>query len=223
MKTKIIEHIKTEFSSSPMLYNNDELEFIIKHDCECDSCGKSFFEMYDFPELLIEEDSLLCEECYDEEYRQTCVVCEESYEIKDRSDYFFITQKNTRDAGIPVGMYKALKYPIFYGDCVSGFDAFFNDNIEQVSKMDINKLLEIELGRNEEISADLICPDCAEKYLCKDNFIRKESIPCVLMKKERNKLFKNYSDERLRRIRQDVINRRITFRGMLQQFNCKKK
>lgn len=223
MKTKIIEHIKTEFSSSPMQYDNDELEFIIKHDCECDSCGKSFFEMDDFPELRIEEDSLLCEECYDEEYRQTCVVCEESYEIKDRSDYFFITQENTRDAGIPVGMYKALKYPIFYGDCVSGFDAFFNDNIEQVSKMDINKLLKIELGRNEEISADLICPSCAEKYLRKDNFIREESIPCVLMKKERNKLFKNYSDERLHRVRQDMINRRITFRGMLQQFNCNKK
>lgn len=205
--------------------DHDELEFIIKHDCECDNCGKFFFEMDDFPELMIDENSLLCEECYDDEYRETCVVCEESYETKDRSDYFFITQKNTKNAGIPVGMYKALKYPIFYGDCITGFDAFLNDNIEQVSKMDINKIIEIIRGGNDEeqVSADLICPDCAEKYLRKDNFIKAEPFYCILMKKERNKLFKDYSDERLHRNRQDMIHRRITFRGMLQQFNCKKK
>lgn len=223
MKQKIIEHAKSEFASSPHQYDDSELEFIIKHDCECDNCGKSFFEMDDFPELLIEEDSLLCEECYDEEYRETCIICEENYEIKNRSDYFFITQKNTKDAGIPVGMYKALKYPFYFGDCITGFDGFFKDSIEKVSDMDINKVYEIRNPSNKkEIKADFICPECEEKYLRKDNFIKAEPFYCILMKKERNKLFADYSDERLHRVRQDMIHRRITFRGMLQQFNCKK-
>ena len=108
MKDKIIEHAKTKFSSSPIEYSDEELNLIIEHSCECDDCGESFFEMDDFPDISIENDEVLCEDCYFDKYRDTCIICEESYEKEDVSDYFFITQKNTKTAGIPVGMYKVV-------------------------------------------------------------------------------------------------------------------
>ena len=224
MKDKIIEHAKTKFSSSPIEYSDEELDLIIEHSCECDDCGESFFEMDDFPDISIENDEVLCEDCYFDKYRDTCIICEESYEKEDVSDYFFITQKNTKTAGIPVGMYKVLKRPFYYGDCITGFDAFFNDSIEKVSNMDINKVYAAHNPRNEkEITADLICPDCAEKYLRKDNFIKAEPVYCLLRNEYRNNLFKNWSYERIHRERQWMIHNRITFRGLLQKFNNNEK
>ena len=65
-----------------------ELDFIIKKECTCDDCGESVDEFNDFPELLIDEDELLCEECYGQKYRVICPNCEDSYDIKEgESDY----------------------------------------------------------------------------------------------------------------------------------------
>lgn len=219
MKKKIIEHAKTEYSSSPHEFNDDQLDLIINHDYSCDNCGKSVFEMNDFPEVLTEQDELLCEECYDDEYRTFCPLCEDTWEKDDMTEYFFITKETSKEVHKPIGMYKILKHPFYYGDCVFGFDAFFDDAIEKVSDLDIKEVYSImHPGLNKEILLDCICSGCSEKYLRRDMFIEADSRYTILTNKGRD-FFADCSDEIIHKVRQDMIHRRITFRGMLQQFN----
>lgn len=220
MKKKIIEHAKTEYSSSPHEFNDDQLDLIINHDYSCDNCGKSVFEMNDFPEVLIDEDQLLCEECYDEEYRTVCPLCEDLCKKEDMTEYFFITKETSKAVHKPIGMYKILKFPFYYGDCVFGFDAFFDDAIERVSGLDITEAYALHNPSNgKDILLDNICPDCAERYYRKDFFIKTEPRYCILQDRYRNNTFADYSDEKIHKTRQEMIHRRITLRGMLQKHN----
>lgn len=75
LKDKIVNHAKTEYNSSPHRFDDAQIQLIIEHDCECDHCGKSIFELDDFPDVSVERKEVLCEECYDEEYRTTCPIC----------------------------------------------------------------------------------------------------------------------------------------------------
>lgn len=220
MKKKIIEHAKTAYSSSPHEFDEQQIDLIIKHGCNCDNCGKSVFEMNDFPEVLTDKDELLCEECYDEEYRTVCPLCEESCEKEDMTEYFFITKKTSKTVHKPIGMYKILKYPFYYGDCVFGFDAFFDDAIEKVSDLNIKEAYYMHNPNNEkDILLDCICPDCAKRYTRTDFFIKTEPRYCILVKSERNGFFSDYSDARIHKTRQEMIHRHITLRGMLQKHN----
>ena len=113
MTEKIKKHFETEYSSSPVDVGEDEIQLLIKHDCECDNCGTSIFELNDFPERDIEKDEVLCENCYNEEYRDYCPICEESYEKSDLPDefpkspfYYIGTQAKS-------GIYHALSWPVF--------------------------------------------------------------------------------------------------------------
>ena len=143
LKDKIVNHAKTEYSSSPYEFDDEQIQLIIEHDCECDHCGKSIFELDDFPCVSIERKEVLCEDCYDEEYRTTCPICEESWEIDEMTDYFFISKSNSKEVGKPSGIYKILKRPFYYGDCVTGFDAFFDGAIQKVSDIDIEEVYSI--------------------------------------------------------------------------------
>lgn len=220
MKKKIIEHAKTAYSSSPHEFDEQQIDLIIKHGCNCDNCGKSVFEMWDFPEVLTDKDELLCEECYSDEYRTVCPLCEDSCEKEDMTKYFFITKETSKTVHKPIGMYKILKYPFYYGDCVFGFDAFFDDAIKKVSDLNIEEAYYMHNPNNKkDILLDCICPDCAKRYTRTDFFIKTEPRYCILVKSERNGFFSDYSDVRIHKTRQEMIHRRITLRGMLQKHN----
>lgn len=131
MKDKIIEHGKNRYSSSPHDFSDIQIDIIIKNNCQCGYCGKSIFEMQDFPEVLEDEKEVLCEECYDEHYRDTCPICEDYYEIKEvkgentpfpKSPFYWFNSltkeewnKYRQSDGeyIPSGIYHAIKYPVF--------------------------------------------------------------------------------------------------------------
>lgn len=220
MKEKIINHAKSKYSSSPHEFSSTQIDIIIENDCKCSRCGESVFDIWDFPEVLEEEREVLCEDCYDEEYRTYCPLCEESCEKEDMTEYFFITKDTSKTVHKPIGMYKILKYPFYYGDCVFGFDAFFDNAIEKMSDLDIKEAYSMRNPRNEkDILLDCICSECAEKYTRKDFFIKAEPRYSLLIKSERHKFFADYSDERIHKTRQDMIHRRISFRGMLQSAN----
>lgn len=221
LKNKIINHAKTEYNSSPYEFNEEQLKLIIKHDCECDNCGESIFEMDDFPDVSVEREEVLCEDCYGEEYRTICPICEESFEIDEMTDCFFISKTNSKKVRKSSGIYKILKRPFYYGNCLTGFDAFFDGAIEKISEIDIEEvyfILHPELNK-EDLTLDCMCPHCSEKYLRKDNFIKADSLYCILQEKQRNRLFADYSDKRIHILRQNMIHRRITFRGLLQEYN----
>lgn len=221
LKDKIVNHAKAEYNSSPYEFDDAQIQLIIEHDCECDHCGKSIFELDDFPDVSVERKEVLCEDCYDEEYRTTCPICEESWEIDEMTDYFFISKANSKEVGKPSGIYKILERPFYYGDCVTGFDAFFDGAIQKVSDIDIEEVYSILNSRLDKgnITLDCMCPDCAEKYLRKDNFIKADKTYCLLIEKKRHEWFADYSDEQIHLSRQDMIHKRITFRGLLQAHN----
>lgn len=220
LREKIIAHAKTGYQSSPIEFTEEEIDAIIANDCKCSQCGESIFNLADFP--IVRNGEVFCEYCNDSEFKTTCPVCEENYETEYQTDYFFITKETTRDTHLPVGLYKATKHPFFYGDCVTGFDGFYNDAIEQVNNIDIDEYKRIELAPcqiYDSVKTDLICPDCAKKYTKYENLMNVIPHYCVLHPKYDAEYRAKYSADKLHRMRQHQVNINITLRGMLEKAN----
>ena len=121
MKEKIKEYYKTGFCSSPADVSDEEIEFIITRDCKCEHCGKSLFEMDDFVEIIKDNNGacyeLLCEECYTEEYMETCGLCEDYYEkpTKPENTFFVVSKIACEDVAmntIKPGIYQAFRHGV---------------------------------------------------------------------------------------------------------------
>ncbi len=224
MKNKILEHYKSGYNSSPVNISDEEIQFLIDNDCECTGCGKSIFEMDDFPWISIKDYALFCEECYSEKYRETCPICEESYDIKDyTSDHFVINEEMARETKKKPGIYQILERPFYFGNIVTGFDGFFDSSIKLIVPIRINEFKKIDCGEGCcEVDSGKICPECVAKFVRKSNYLKSDSIPCILMRKyEKHDIFKDYSIEQIHLMRQKLIHQRITCRGMIQVANHK--
>lgn len=168
LEQQVRKMYKYGFSSSPQKLSKTDLALIIKTGCECEYCGKSVFEMYDFPNIT--NDELLCEDCYMEKYYETCPICETSFEKPEKpiDEVLVISKESAKECqmGIEPGFYQVLKYPYFYGNCVTGFDRLFNDNLKLIRACDINSMLYklYPYGGRYKINADSCCPDCMLKY-----------------------------------------------------------
>lgn len=187
-------------------WSEEELDFIMKHDFSCDYCQESIDEFNDFPELLIEDDELLCEDCYTEKYRKICPICENYYNIKDgESDYSVKNEYDAKEENEVPGIY-------------------YNQNL--LIPIRINELKKIDCGENCcEVYSDDICPDCVSDLVRKDNFMKSHGhgTPCILIKKyENDSLFKDWTPERFKREKQRLIHRRITIRGIIETANKRK-
>lgn len=203
-----------KYATSKHNVDDSDIDLIIKHNCKCDDCGESIFNMWDYPEILHKNEThyeeLLCEECYNESYRDLCVICEESYDTYDgESEYKVIPKEEAESDEIP-GIYK--------------HGGWCND-LELVIPIDINQYKRIECGDNCcEVESGYICPDCVDKFIRNNNFIKTGDRLCILMKKyENDEIFKKYSKEELHRKRQKIIHKRITCRGLIQEANKKVK
>ena len=216
---KIKKQYAEEYNSTDEV-SDEDIKILIRHDCECDNCGKSIFELDDFPDIDNEKDELLCEYCFDSKYRVHCPICEESYLLSDSEQKrFVITEETAKELKTIPGIYEILKYPFFLANCVTGFEMFFDDSIRLIVPIRINELKKIECGENCcEVSSDMICPECEAKYIRKDKFITSQSRLCILLKKCQHD-FKDYTPERLHLARQRVIHQRIYERGIIEQAN----
>lgn len=136
MKDKIIEHAKKLYNSSPCVFDDDQISIIIENECKCTNCYTSIFELDDFPEVLKDEREVLCEECFDDLYRDICPICENYYDTKDvkgedksypKSPFYWfnsLTKEDWIKYGYsqskkyhPSGIYHAVKYPVFVSGC----------------------------------------------------------------------------------------------------------
>lgn len=224
METKIKEHYKSNFNSSPVDVSEEEIQLLIDNDCKCSYCHESIFELDDFPEILMKDSEVMCEECYDEHYREICPICEESYDIKDfTSDYFVLNEEGARETKKKPGIYKILDRPFYFGNCVTGFDGFFDGSIQLVAPIRINDFKKIECGDDCcEVGSETICPDCIEKFIRKSNYLKTDGRPCILLKQyENSDLFKGYTKEQIHQMRQKLIHQRITCRGIIETANKK--
>lgn len=154
--------------SSPSELSNYKISVLKKHDCCCDSCGKSIFEMDDFPQVKRSE--VLCEYCEREKYFETCPICEEYFEKpkKTTDEFVIISKESVKEYGMNVkpGFYQVLEHPYFLANCVTGFDALFEDAIKLIRECDINSMLYKLYPHNGQtkVTADSCCPDCMKKY-----------------------------------------------------------
>ena len=144
----------------------------MKEKLICSRCGAEIEEGFEYGT----EEEPLCDECYYDD-TDICPICEEHFEpvggegrfhdaVKEGEEYFFITKESSELTHKPIGMYRVKEHPFFWGDCVSGFDAFISDAIEQVNDIDIEAHLDKQYPRNEHhVPLAMICPECAKKYV----------------------------------------------------------
>ena len=142
-----------------------------KEKLTCTRCGDEITPGFEYGT----EKRPLCEECY-QDLTDICPVCEEHFtpldgedigliQTKEGEEYFFITKATAKVTRKPVGLYHVLERPFFYGDCVTGFDDFYPDAIEQVSTLDIEDYLDRQYPRiRHTVGTDILCPECAEKF-----------------------------------------------------------
>jgi hypothetical protein len=160
MKEKINLWYAEKFSSSPIKISDEEIEFVIERNCTCDQCGGSIFEMYDYPNIDIDADELLCEMCYEEEYQTQCPCCENTVMNNDISDnYFVINQSGAEETGKQSGFYKVLAKP-YYRSGFFGFEYLIEGAFEFIKTIGIHGAYD-----NDCQSCGEICKKCIEKYI----------------------------------------------------------
>ena len=139
-KDKILEQYKSGFSSSPIEVSDEEIELLIKNNCACEYCGTSIFELYDFPNFtdsfidISETNEVICEECFEDNYKETCLICEEWFisPQNPKEHHFVICEKTEKEEGIKAGIYQVLDYPFFVGATGFGFQYLFDNSVKLV-------------------------------------------------------------------------------------------
>lgn len=162
-KQKVIIHAEKNYNSSPCEYTDAELETLIENECACSNCGKSIFDLDDFP--VIRDELVYCPDCERELFMQDCPVCEELFFSPETPEghCFFVSAKNGKALKVKPGLYQVMRFPYQSGDVLFGFDALVQENITLVRAMDIESILR-EIGLKKDVSCECVCPDCVGKY-----------------------------------------------------------
>ena len=199
--------------------SDEEIQLLIDHECQCDSCGTSIFDLDEFPETYVKHDVVMCEECYGNKYHELCPICENTYNTIDgNTDFFVINEELGKEIKLIPGIYRILQSPFFYGGGVFGFDNFISENIELVTPIRINEYKEINCGVNDPgVFSDHICPECIDKYTKTTEWATLEPAYCIILEKYRYEMFSECSDEEIHQRRQNMVHRRITLKGMMEK------
>ena len=155
---------KTDYTSGFFLTSKEVLT-LAKHDFECCMCGKNLIKADDFP--TIRDNEPYCEECYIEQFYTVCEVCEDNFpniDFPTEDEHIYINKELYKETGYQIGIYKVLSKPFFYGSILTGFDAFFNDTLELIKAIDLDKYYNLLYRGKSEIGSGCICPDCVKKF-----------------------------------------------------------
>lgn len=149
------------------IQKDDNSQCTIHAVMPCEYCGRELYDWELEEPHHDEQGAIMCDDCYDDNYRNICQLCEESYEKPTApEELFFIVSKETASSvafnPIKPGIYQTISWPYFMGSTF-GFEMLFEDSIKLIRECDINSMLS-KLYDSKEIGADEICPCCAEKY-----------------------------------------------------------
>lgn len=181
MKDKIIEHFKSEYSSSPVDISEEKIDCLIKNNCTCDNCGESIFELDDFP--VFKDDGVLCEHCDLDKNYEMCPICQDYFEKAFKADdfYFLLSKEAVEGYGMKLkpGFYRTLRWPFYYGNCVTGFEGIFDNTLELIHECDINSMLKkLDHGSADENLNGEVCQECLKIWTgqteIKNNYCDKE-------------------------------------------------
>lgn len=149
--------------------DNNEMKIIISQKCACNNCGKSLFDMDDYPDFT-NDDRMLCEHCYQDEYYDTCNICGDSYEKHETVEehVFYLNEVTAKELGMKVGIYQVLSFPYLYGNIVTGFEGFFDNSIQLLKPINICQIH--KFVDYTEPNSGLICSCCSDTYSGKTRY-----------------------------------------------------
>lgn len=164
-ETEIREYYKEEFNDNQP--DDNQIKILLGQNCDCDQCGKNLFEMHDFPDFT-DDNRMLCEDCYRDEFYDYCSICSDSYEKHETVEEhkFYINKSTANEIGMQPGIYQVLSFPYFYGNIVTGFESFFDNSIQLIKAINIDQIHKYQ--RWSEPTSGLICSCCAELYTGKE-------------------------------------------------------
>ena len=117
----------------------------------CATCG----EKSDNNEFSKDPDDgrkYICDECWNYHAPHYCSVCQQRFYDKDEmSDHFILTKETGDLINVKPGLYKVLRYPFYFGNCVSGFEGFFDNAIEFTKEI---------YDDGESSGCEMLCKKC---------------------------------------------------------------
>jgi len=108
--------------------------------------------------------NIMCDECYNYHFQSICPMCQDFFEkaTKAEDHFFAITKEVIEYKGIEhenklivPGIYRALKWPMFWGNRIFGFNDFFDNTIALVKGIDLDPDIDF---------LDEICYGCAIQH-----------------------------------------------------------
>ena len=145
--------------------DSKEVDVLKRNDYECWQCGKDLIDTWDMSAVRGKE--CYCEECYTEQFFSVCNVCEDYYENIDypvEDEHIYIGKELSKEVGYTIGIYKVLSKPYFYGDCITGFDNFFDNSLGLIKAIDLDVFYSFLYRQKSEITAGNICPTCVARF-----------------------------------------------------------
>lgn len=148
-------------------FTKAELKIIRENDLKCSGCGENIFELQDFP--VIKDDNVFCEDCYDDEYRDICPLCQDSYENDNvqceqfpKSPFYYGVKEDRRLKSYhPQGVYEAINYPIFIGATGGLGETMIQwDNVRLICTKEEYLKLNPYSKEAFEGGAEFICNEC---------------------------------------------------------------
>lgn len=108
--------------------------------------------------------SILCDDCYDEEYEHHCPICEEFFyedlNAKITPKYLMVLQMVGDDVGLTAGIYEIIRYP------------FFADGIIEmhIFKRAVKRICDNPPDIQDCCTLYYICDECAAKLIEEQNW-----------------------------------------------------
>ena len=119
----------------------------------CSDCGNELDDEEKETPYKNQWDKAICDNCYREKYQEYCPVCEHYFDKPEKptDSYFIVSKEGEKEAGIKMGVYHVLDYPVFSA-AVGGFGSTFlwEENFELMRECDVNSMLKKLHGLHHE-------------------------------------------------------------------------
>ena len=123
----------------------------------CYTCSEAF--KIDYEGGRDREGNMRCDRCY-HDIVSTCTFCEEYFPDPESPEETFFNVGPDEAQYAKPGVYKVLRYPYTYGNILTGFESFFERNIEKVAESPKN-------WKGEDYTSGTICEDCFKSAIAK--------------------------------------------------------
>jgi hypothetical protein len=141
----------------------------------CSDCGNELDEEEIETPYKNQWDEAICDYCYRDKYQEYCPVCEDYFDKPEKptDSYFIVSKEGEKEAGIKMGVYHVLDYPVFSA-AVRGLGSTFlwEENFKLMRECDVNSMLKKLHGLHYEKlkGAEVVCQSCAERFAKTENF-----------------------------------------------------